>query len=67
MYIAHAMRSYHSFNLIITYAELYWAEHPIYLIATEAHRMTRKKVFYGIYSSVFFCVLPWQSYPSLSD
>jgi hypothetical protein len=29
------------------------------MIATEAHGKTRKKVFYGIYSSVFFRVLPW--------
>jgi hypothetical protein len=29
------------------------------MIATEAHGMTRKKVFYGIYSSVFFRVPPW--------
>jgi hypothetical protein len=30
--------------------------------ATEAHGITRKKVFLGIYSSVFFRVLPWQKY-----
>jgi len=29
------------------------------IIATEAHGNTRKKVFYGLYSSVFFRVLPW--------
>jgi len=29
------------------------------MIATEAHGITRKKVFYGSYSSVFFRVLPW--------
>jgi len=29
------------------------------IIATEAHGITRKKVFQGIYSSVFFRVLPW--------
>jgi len=35
----------YSFKLITTHAELHEAGHQIYLIATEAHGITRGKVF----------------------
>jgi hypothetical protein len=55
------------FPIIATDAELYYVGQRIYLIATEAHGKKYFMVFILPRFSVFFRVLPWQSYPSLLD